>query len=186
MNFMERLERLAEFAVRMGVLRNGYKYTVTTGKDLKSPYALAGVTMTTRVEHPTLGTHLQYNKVDPKKSSYDTSRKPYTEIGMINVPKYHPEDAHLAEEARRPLRGKYAGGKSAVNVSDVVMSHLAKNRARVKYVALPMAKKGEAGIHDADRLNNHYITGSKKYGYTHRAGGLLGMDQLLPPKRPRE
>jgi hypothetical protein len=188
MTFMERLERLAEFAVRIrpiGTLfPGGYKATVTTGYDLGKNALKQGVTMSTEVEHP-LGTHLKYNKVDPSRSYHGQRRKPYTEIGMVKVPKYKLGSEHLPADEKKKMayRGTLSGGRSAKSVADLVMPHLAKNGVRIKYDAMPMVKESEAGIHDVERLNRHYVKGAAEYGYRHRSGGLFGQDLLLPSKK---
>lgn len=186
MTFMERLERLAEFAVKIrpiGTLfPGGYKATVTTGYDLGKQALQQGVTMSTRVEDH-LGTNLKYNKVDPRRSYHGQGRKPYAEIGMIEVRKYKPGQGHLPIHEQKKLRGTLAGGRSMKNVADVVMPHLAKNGVRIKYDAMPMARETEAGIHDVEKLNRHYVKGASAYGYRHRSGGLFGQDLLLPPKK---
>ena len=186
MNFMERLERLAEFAVKIrpiGTLfPGGYKATMTTGYDLGKQALQQGVTMSTEVRHP-LGTSLKYNKVDPRRSYHGQGRKPYAEIGMVEVPKYKPGNQHLPIHEKQKLRGTMAGGRSMKNVSDVVMPHLAKNGIRIKYDAMPMAGETEAGIRDVARLNHHYVKGASGYGYRYRSGGIFGQDLLLPPRK---
>lgn len=189
MNFMERLREVAEFSVKVrpigSLFPGGYKATVTTGYDLGKSALRQGVTMSTKVEHP-LGANLKYNKVDPGRSYYAKRRKPYAEIGMVEVPKYKYGSEHLPVHEKKELRGTIAGGRSAKNVADLVMPHLAKNGVRIKYDAMPMAKESEAGIHDVLRLNRHYIKAASGYGYRHRSGGFLGQDLLLPPKKQQE
>jgi hypothetical protein len=194
MTFMERLERLAEFANATGKLKNGLEYMIRTGEHLEAkkltravngelipgPGLSDGITKHVMLRHPKTGSRISYSHQPASPLSPLPKAKRNVEIGNLES---GASDADPTTKAGKMKRARATIGLK--KVGEQAFDHLHKNKRSVGYIPLAMTEITGAGVASTDaKLGKSYDSMAKRTGKWNVHHGPLGTDghrsQLTP------
>jgi len=157
--FSRRLRRLAELAMRTGVLRSGAEYLIRTGENVLPYQRASGITKRVTLTHPT-GANVVWSHKGGGRA----------ELDLISVPQMVDGEK---------MRGTARGAAALKAVGSEAFDHLAKNKVQVSYLPTAMAPPGRGVASRTDGLARAYKRMAMRKGWTVNDGGF--MTKLHPP-----